>query len=54
MNGDLRPSVRERYWDLADYKCRIEATAQALLARGFLLPADVEEIVSAAANVALP
>jgi len=53
-NGDPRPSIRERYKDLADYKDRIEATAQALMASGFLLPADAEEIITAAATVVLP
>jgi len=37
-NGDPRPSIRERDRDLVDYKGRIEATAQALTASGFLLP----------------
>jgi Alpha/beta hydrolase domain len=51
--GDPRPSIRERYRDVADYKGRIEVATQALLASGFLLPADAEEIVAAAANVVL-
>ena len=53
-NGDPRPSIRERYRDRADYKGRIEATAQALMSSGFLLPADAEEIIAAAATVVLP
>jgi hypothetical protein len=53
-NGDPRPSIRERDRDLVDYKGRIEATAQALTASGFLLPADAEEIIAAAATVVLP
>jgi Alpha/beta hydrolase domain len=52
--GDPRHSIRERYRDIADYKGRIEAATKALLASGFLLPADAEEMVAAAANVALP
>jgi hypothetical protein len=53
-NGDPRPSIRERYRDIGDYKGRIEVAAQALLTRGFLLPADAEEIVAAAAKLPLP
>jgi hypothetical protein len=52
--GDPRLSIRERYKDVADYRARIQTATQALLASGFLLPADAEEIVAAAATVAPP
>ena len=48
--GDPRFSIRERYRDVADYRGRIETAAQELLASGFLLPADAEEIFAVPAE----
>ena len=40
--GDSRPSLEERYGSRSDFLRRIEAAVRDLIARGFLLPNDLE------------
>jgi hypothetical protein len=44
--GDPRLSLEERYGTLDEYLSRLTAQARSLEAAGYLLPADVERIVS--------
>ena len=46
--SDPRPSIAERYRDRDDYEHRVRAASEDLVARHFLLPADVDESVAAA------
>jgi hypothetical protein len=44
--GDPRPAIEERYRDRADYLARVRAAAEELVAQRYLLPEDVEVVVS--------
>jgi len=46
--GDPRPSLEERYANRDEYRARVEAAADALIAEGFLLPGDREHAVNCA------
>ena len=47
-NGDPRASLQERYADHAGYVAAVRRAAANAVARGFLLPADADGLVSAA------
>ena len=46
--GDPRPSIEERYASEDDYATKVAEAAEALVAEGYLLDEDVEEIVESA------
>ena len=46
--NDPRPSLEERYANRADYRARVEAAADTLLAEGFMLPDDRDHAVTCA------
>jgi hypothetical protein len=46
--GDPRPSLEARYRSRADYESRVQAAAEALVRRGFLLDTEVPAIVARA------
>jgi hypothetical protein len=48
--GDARPSIAERYHNRDDYVNRVRIAAQALEARGLLLPEDAAVIIQDAAS----
>lgn len=48
--GDPRPSIAERYPDVAAYRRQIEAAARKLVAAGHMIEEDVERCISGAAN----
>jgi hypothetical protein len=47
--GDPRPSLEERYGDHAGYVAAVLAAAANAVAQGFLLPADADALIAAAA-----
>ena len=49
--GDSRPSLQELYTDQAGYIAKITASAQKLMAAGFLLQADVDATIQTASGV---
>lgn len=49
-NGDLRPSIEERYADRAQYLGSVEEAARALAGHGYLRAGDLAEIVEAAGS----
>ena len=48
-SDDLRPSLEERYKDVADYMMKVRIAARELVSEGFLLTEDVDRIVTEAA-----
>jgi hypothetical protein len=44
----VRLSVAERYASIEEYRDRVTRAAEALIAAGYLLPADLDEIVQRA------
>jgi hypothetical protein len=54
MTGDPRPSVAERFADVAAYQAAIREAAEALVADGLMLEEDVERAVAKAADWSAP
>ena len=48
QSNDVRPSIAERYASLEEYRERVSKAAEALIAEGYLLPADLDEVVQRA------
>jgi hypothetical protein len=48
--ADPRPSLEERYRDVADYASQVQKAANALADAGYLLPEDVERIAAKASS----
>ena len=44
----MRPSIAERYASREEYRERVSKAAEALIAEGYLLPADLDEVVQRA------
>ncbi len=44
--GDPRPSLEERYGDVATYQSRVRSAAEALAAERLMLPADIDRTVA--------
>lgn len=49
-SGDPRLSIAERYGSRADYLAASREVAESLVARGYLLPEDLEEVMESAAE----
>ena len=49
--GDPRPSLAARYADHADYAARVRARAEAVVRQGYLLPEEVDALVSEAGDL---
>jgi hypothetical protein len=50
QNGDLRPSIEERYEGRDDYLAQVRAVAEQLAANRYALEEDIELMVSNAAE----
>jgi alpha/beta hydrolase family protein len=48
QSGDVRPSIAERYSSIDVYRALVRKAAEALIAVGYLLPADLDEVVQRA------
>jgi hypothetical protein len=48
QSGDVRPSIAERYASPEEYRDRVTRAAEALIAAGYVLPADLDELVQRA------
>jgi hypothetical protein len=48
QSDDARLSVAERYTSLEEYRDRVTKAAEDLIAEGYLLPADLDEVVQRA------
>jgi hypothetical protein len=48
QSSDRRPSIAERYASLEVYRDLVSKAAAALIAAGYLLPADLDEVVQRA------
>jgi len=48
QSNDVRPSIAERYPSREVYRELVSKAAEALIADGYLLPADLDEIVQRA------
>ena len=49
--GDPRPSLAARYADRADYEEKVRSAAAAVVGKGFLLPEDVDALVTEAGGL---
>lgn len=52
--NDPRPSLQERYGTTTNYVAKVQAAAQALVARRFLLEQDIATYTGPAASVTIP
>ena len=50
-SGDPRLSLEARYADRAAYEAKVRSTAADVVARGFLLPEDVDAVVDEAGGL---
>jgi hypothetical protein len=48
QSDDVRLSIAERYASIEEYRARVTKAAEALIAEGYLLPADLDEVVQRA------